>query len=340
MENKKEQRRDDVFDALKGIAIILVIMGHCGMGPLHAFIFSFHVPVFFFVAGFFLKSRPLQEELFLSFKRLVVPYLFCIFCIFVISAIRAYLDGGWADVANTKEYAVRFLLGYKGGCAPNWLGGEIRTFWFILAMFWSRFLALLFLNKIKSEIILCAVFFILCPLGAFCGEHVFVPYCIPLGITAVGFVYVGYLVRRFEVIESLELKYFFPLLLILWFYNWRQGGIDMALFWYPSGYVFGLLGALGAFFVLYFFCKNFFVKGSFFWKMIRFCGRYSLIVYCIHAIDENLMNWKMISIYFHVPFCYYEMFQFSVRMVLTILLTFFILKVKPLREMIFQIKKL
>lgn len=82
--------RDSSFDIMKGIAILLVVLGHSvpdqasasGIAsyPLYlmrTIIYSFHMPVFFFVAGYFMHI-PLKEgfQKFVKDKsiRLMVPY--------------------------------------------------------------------------------------------------------------------------------------------------------------------------------------------------------------------------------------------------------------------------
>lgn len=335
----EEDCRDETFDILKGIAILFVIIGHGGVGPLRAFIFSFHMPLFFFVAGYFLKIRPLNKEIGLSLKRLIIPYIFSAACMFVVVAIRNYVDNAWEDVSYMKDFAVKFLLGFKGGVAPEWIDGTIMTFWFVWAMFWARSFVVFLLGKIQSMKALCVIFFFLGPLGVFLGENVFVPYCIPLGMSAAGFVYVGYLVNRFKLLDSSKVLVFFPLLLICWLYNWMQRGMDMALFWYPSGYVFDLLGALGAFFALFKFVKAFCCKESLFWRVVYFCGRYSLVIYCVHAIDENLNDWLFFASHHQIPFEYRDVILLLIRLVITFIVALLILRIKFLREDVFQIKR-
>lgn len=334
----QEEFRDETFDILKGIAIIFVIMGHCAVGPLRAFIFSFHMPLFFFITGYFLKIRPLCRELNLSLKRLMIPYIFSAFCVLAIAAIRNYSNNAWDEMSYTKNIFIRFLLGFEGGVTPSWIDGTIKTFWFVWAMFWARTIVVFLLGKIQSTKILCVVFFFLGPLGVFLGENFFIPYCIPLGISAAGFVYIGYLVNRYKLLESAKVLNFFPLLLMCWLYNWMQKGMDMAHFWYPSGYVFNLLGALGAFFVLFKFVKAFYCKESIFWRIIYFCGRYSLVIYCVHAIDENLNDWLFFASRLQIPFEYHGVALLLTRLVVTFIIALLILKVKFLREGVFQIK--
>ena len=334
----QDSSRDETFDILKGLAIIFVIMGHSGVGPLRAFIFSFHMPLFFFITGYFLKVRPLSREIGLNLKRLIVPYIFSAACIFVIAAYRNYVDDTWDNFSYTKDFIVKFLLGFKGNAAPEWINGTIKTFWFIWAMFWARSFVVFLLGKFQSTKVLCVTFLFLGLLGVFLGENFFVPYCVPLGMSATGFIYVGYLVNRYNLLNSTKTLDFFPVFLICWLYNWMQGGMDMALFWYPSGYVFNLLGALGAFFALFKFVKTFYHKESVFWQIVYFCGRYSLVVYCVHAIDENLNDWLFFVSRLQIPFEYRNVVLLLTRLIITFIIALLILKVKFLRKNIFQIK--
>lgn len=45
-------KRDPALDAAKGLLILTVVFAHCFTeGTLHDFIFSFHMPAFFVLAG-------------------------------------------------------------------------------------------------------------------------------------------------------------------------------------------------------------------------------------------------------------------------------------------------
>ena len=50
------KQRDSTWDAVKGIGIILMVIGHSGCPTfLHDFIYLFHMGLFFFVSGRYLK---------------------------------------------------------------------------------------------------------------------------------------------------------------------------------------------------------------------------------------------------------------------------------------------
>lgn len=153
--------RDETFDVLKGLAILFVITGHCEIGVLYSFIHSFHMPLFFFISGFFLRLRPLREEISLSFKRLIVPYIFTAFCICIIAFCKDLSNYTWSDGSHTQFTIIKYLFGFRGQIGPSWIIGSISVLWFILAMFWTRTIAVILIGKIKSIIILCFIFLFL-----------------------------------------------------------------------------------------------------------------------------------------------------------------------------------
>ena len=66
-----EKQRDNRFDNLKGILIILVVFAHILeqnshyksepiLANLYSFIYSFHMPVFVFISGYF--TRPITDS--------------------------------------------------------------------------------------------------------------------------------------------------------------------------------------------------------------------------------------------------------------------------------------
>lgn len=67
--------RANYIDALKGLGIYLVILGHIA-NPFNTLIYAFHMPLFFFIAGFFIKyERPPLEFIKSEMRALLLPYL-------------------------------------------------------------------------------------------------------------------------------------------------------------------------------------------------------------------------------------------------------------------------
>lgn len=112
--------RMDYMDSLKGILMILVVMGHMvelwadyepALAVLHNFIYAFHMPVFMFVSGYF--SKNINKGVFELFNDILVPVLpFELFSWILHVALR--LD-------NTYPFLT-----------------PIITYWYVFALFLSR----------------------------------------------------------------------------------------------------------------------------------------------------------------------------------------------------------
>lgn len=73
-----KKARIDFIDLFRGIGIIFMIMGHVGFGKkFDYFIHAFHMPMFFFVSGYFYNKKELSfaEILVKKGKILLMPYL-------------------------------------------------------------------------------------------------------------------------------------------------------------------------------------------------------------------------------------------------------------------------
>ena len=82
------EKRIGYIDIAKGLGILVIVLAHndlAGYHPtLHKFIYSFHIPLFFFLSGmFFRPERTFSETLRRRFNTLLKPYLFTIFLIYL-----------------------------------------------------------------------------------------------------------------------------------------------------------------------------------------------------------------------------------------------------------------
>ena len=80
-------KRIEYIDVARGIGILLVVLAHNDFGYVSAFaykvIYSFHMPLFFFLSGYFLNvSMPFVDFVKKRFTSLLKPYLFTIFLIY------------------------------------------------------------------------------------------------------------------------------------------------------------------------------------------------------------------------------------------------------------------
>lgn len=83
-------KRIGYIDIARGIGILLVVLGHNDFGYISQFayqiIYSFHMPLFFFLSGYFINtSRVFWEFAIKRFNSLLKPYYFTIFMIYFLS---------------------------------------------------------------------------------------------------------------------------------------------------------------------------------------------------------------------------------------------------------------
>jgi fucose 4-O-acetylase-like acetyltransferase len=85
------EKRIAYIDIARGIGILLIVLGHNDLSEyhpfLHKFVYSFHIPLFFFLSGMFFKpERPFRDLLKRRFDSLLKPFLFIIFAIYLFEA--------------------------------------------------------------------------------------------------------------------------------------------------------------------------------------------------------------------------------------------------------------
>ena len=140
-----KKRNFAYFDILKFILIFLVVFGHIIekyidfplIKSIYLFIYSFHMPLFVFVSGFFAKYN----------KSKCYNYLFLYFLLQIIHIILSL-----TIIAPKSQYSFIDILGFI--FAPQW------TLWYLLALaFWI--FTLKFIKKNKHKINLCFSYFIL-----------------------------------------------------------------------------------------------------------------------------------------------------------------------------------
>lgn len=69
--------RDNTIDIAKGIGIILVVWRHTFSNcPILNWILLFHMPLFFFLGGCFVKNEPNMLFIYKRIRTLLIPFLF------------------------------------------------------------------------------------------------------------------------------------------------------------------------------------------------------------------------------------------------------------------------
>lgn len=150
----KKNSRNKSIDIAKGIGIILMIVGHFGStcpNYLHAWIYSFHMPLFFFCSGIFAKSFGELSSLYNNLTRRVSSLLIPYFSYVVIFVIFDY-------VISFQSYPLHILLDVIYGYDP------FNFLWFLYTLFFISvlFSLLSYVLKDNDTIITITISFFSC----------------------------------------------------------------------------------------------------------------------------------------------------------------------------------
>lgn len=194
----EDRKRILWVDSLRGFLMLTVLLAHC-RPPFEHYILGFHMPAFFILSGYLLKEE--TPELWggwlrKSFKHLIIPYfVLCfinlIFCsVFYYESVRKifYYIGGILYSRGTTEW--------MPNCSP---------LWFLTAYFVAHLIFLL-IRKIKNGRLRILVI-ILCPTVSWLLDLfniVKLPWNIDTALMAVLFIYLGYLLKKLEILEKIR----------------------------------------------------------------------------------------------------------------------------------------
>ena len=247
------KERDVTFDMMKGIAILAMIAGHCFIPhQLHHFVYIWHMPLFFFVSGYFFKEKPLQKVIAGIWKGLLVPYIVTGITILLCLLLCDCLWG--TDLLKSKGVALFAVNGLLSN--PDTYGGVYKCapIWFLLALGWCKIIYSI-LEKLKFNVVLETI--LLAGLSysiACCSDKIYMPFFIQQALVSLIFYHVGFLFKR--NINSL-VKYkriAFGLGMLALAVGMFQGRMDIWALLFPNRSL-NICAAIGSVVLLYFVLK-------------------------------------------------------------------------------------
>ena len=115
-----DSKRDASVDIAKGIGILFVIGGHCGFDIPDFPTYSFHMPLFYFIGGFFLTPRRSFAEVIIHrSKTLLFPYVKYNLFFGIVSFLLSFIGITWAHATfysaiNAKNLFIEpFITGHQ-----------------------------------------------------------------------------------------------------------------------------------------------------------------------------------------------------------------------------------
>lgn len=287
--------RLDWIDKAKGIGIVLVILGHTLCPPSIKFwLYSFHMPLFFFLSGYVFKIKTPNFLDFLKnkIKTLIIPALI----LGCISIIYSLIEG------------LIFNHPYSINCTQRFFGGfiQMRGFygfsfgpWFLICLFTTQMIMYFLKKYIKSDKVILIVGMVSSILGyAYCTIiGIVLPWAFDCSLIAILFFIIGYLINKNEdkFKKLFGVKYLFIYLFIhlgLVYIQLMKEAIrvDMYANQYSNYFYFIITSFSGIFFI------TALVRNVALNKELSYIGQNSLVYYALHnsILSTSLLIGKQV----------------------------------------------
>ena len=341
--NHESSKRNVSFDYLKGIGILLMMVCHL-VGEHNQIVYSFHMPLFFFLAGYFAKTQyPPQQnysQLKKDAKRLILPFVVTMLMLCLWGGVQAVMKHDWM---LSLRYPLS-LLWASGDAIRSEKYGLIYAgpMWFLIALFWIREIfyygAGWILSKTKGDEargdkIVVGVS-ILISVGAMLLHPLVqpLPFCLFQGFAAIEFYAIGWYAHRHKIPMWVKV-----LCIVCWPLAIMWGGLELESCVYVC-YPLDVLGACGAVLVLYQLCdwvskgiqKLFPAAYTTHQTFLQWIGINSLAILCMHTFDLN--SGMIYSFLCRLPFEVSAPILVVVRMMLAIGLAWLVTMLPGLRK--------
>ncbi|MBP9759090.1 acyltransferase family protein [Candidatus Dojkabacteria bacterium] len=293
--------RDKNVDIYKGIAIMLVLVGHLYWNEsIASLVYSFHLPLFFFVTGFFIDhsaNKYTFGKYFISrVKNILFPYII---------ALIAFL--GLAISAKIKEQGISYVVFELVGIFMQSSSAALEAskyqiyYWFMPFFFLYTIILFLIYKYLKNYILIVYVVSIIMAFGIYFSHRIIdypsdqvpwaidkLPFLIPLGILG------NSIWKRKETLLKRR-----NVLLIITGLTLLAGliyKIDLRILFIKDIFIYFVLALNGSIFIILlsdFLDKNLSDGNYSVKKLLVFLGENSMILYLIHGIVYPIWHGKM-----------------------------------------------
>ena len=305
------KERKNYIDAVKGISMLCIVVGHSGIGWVSKFVFTFHVPIFLIISGLFFK--PQDGIVKKRFDQMVRPYLSTAVVLYLLGCLKILFKlimhmTVETDFGTLTKKAILEVL-YGSGSRTDFFNYElpaIGAIWFFWAVIWAT--AILFYtekkiserHKIVRPVII-VILFLIAWLTAF---FTWFPLSIQAGMSSALFLYLGYLGKKYDILNHRIRIYWVIVALVLWlislYYSYTNELMSVVRSSFPN-VIINVLGAVSASFVIIVLVRKFenieWIANCRAYRLLCFWGKNSGIILCCHLIEMRTVNWHLIGDY-------------------------------------------
>lgn len=290
------EKRDYTWDIVRGIGILMVVVGHCGPSQLAHFVYLFHMGLFFFVSGNFMKikvggqfAKNVEGYIVRKLKSLWIPFV--IFTLFILCLQDFFVDHAMAFTRYPGKEFVKtalMVLAFKQVDNPM-----LCPIWFLKSLFFCSIFVYVVLLAIKGTKLRYAFFAILYVITIVLPyAPISIPSVILREMTVSCIIFMGYAMHQHHIIERKfinrkSLMFSFVVLLVASFYI--KIDVMTATFSYPL--VFPVMTFTGIVFTynMSVVLMKTFKKLS---LMLSYFGEHSLYILLLHV-----MGFKFLSVF-------------------------------------------
>lgn len=288
--------REKWIDNAKGLAMLMVIVGHVSgelTGRLQFnWVYGVHLVVFFLVSGYTMRPKTLNSEyVSKKFSGLMIPYFWTSFFVVLTDIMNSYVIQHNASIQNVTNIIYRditrifFASGSHTFFGSVDLGTRIGAIWFLPAMFFANIIFQILLNHVRDDKILAIYSAGISYIAYLLGRFIWLPFSIQSAMYAIFFIWIGYAVKKYEVLEKIKPIHYVVALFILLLgikYNYCNEGFVIA---YAHDVIFSLVIGIAGCILVYFVCKID-RRG----RVLEYIGKNSLIVLCFHLYALETMG--------------------------------------------------
>ncbi len=283
------KKRNSLLDVMKGIGILLVVIGHVSSNSiLNRWIYSFHMPLFFFISGilYFLSTK-VDSKTFLrkKFQGLLIPY-------FIFSLITFLY---WVVIERHLRGDMNISIGHQILEMFISQGGDINhqynvVLWFLPCLFMMELTFDCIYKNFKNHKSLFGLMILFSIAGylliKFCEFRL--PFSIDTMCVSILFYGLGFIVAPF--IDTISLVFnkhkiisilVFIILSVIISITYQ--GCNLNNNYYSNYVLFYIFGIIG---ILFMICLATLFKEN---KLLLFLGRNTLVLMCIHEPLKRIM---------------------------------------------------
>lgn len=297
--------RIEWIDILKGLGILMVILGHHLQlnKYLANMIWSVHMPLFFIIAGVTFKSKEPKKALKHNINNLLIPYVWGGVLLCLADIISRGINGELNGIGDIfLNYIGKILYGAGGYSLHSQILNydflPIGGYWFFVALFISKTLynALSVLDERHKGILVFALSYTGYCSTTFLSQTygLWLPWSFQTGLTALLFLYVGDKYIKNYIIEADKTQrcVVFGSCMMIWaLIIYSCPGIYMVNNEYPNGAI-GLLGGIVGTIVLIYVSMR--INNSILKKILMWFGQHTDKLLIFHIIELNFIPWSEI----------------------------------------------